>query len=89
MLSPRRLVAGLTALAGLFVGLGRAPARLFPLPRREESKGDKVRFTTVDGVEIQGLFYQGKKRNAPTVMMLHALGEDSRKKAWASLAGNP
>ncbi len=49
------------------------------------SNGEKVRFTTVDGVDIQGMFYPGKK-TAATVMMLHALEEDSRKKNWISLA---
>src|SRR5207237_10398388 len=75
MLSPRRLQ--LLALAGLFVVHSFAGA---------QGAGEKVRFTTVDGVEIQGMFYQGGKRNSPTIMFLHALGEDSRKKTWISLA---
>ena len=74
-----QLLAGLPVLAGLFVinGFGKA---------QEESKGEKIRFTTVDGVEIHGMFYTGSKRNAATIMMLHKLDEDSRKKAWISLA---
>ena len=51
-----------------------------------KDKGEKVRFTTVDGVELHGMFYASSKRNAPTIMMLHALEQDSRKKAWVSLA---
>jgi hypothetical protein len=53
---------------------------------QENDTSEKVRFTTVDGVEIQGSFYPSKKRSAPVVMILHALGEDSRKKGWVSLA---
>jgi pimeloyl-ACP methyl ester carboxylesterase len=81
MLSSRRvqLLAGPIALAGLFVFLGFGNAQ-------DESKGEKIRFTTVDGVEIHGMFYAGSKRNSATVMMLHKLDEDSRKKAWTSLA---
>jgi pimeloyl-ACP methyl ester carboxylesterase len=81
MLSPRRVVLVLTGLAGLLVAMSLSSAQ-----EGSESKGEKIRFTTVDGVEIQGMFYGGKKRNDPTVMMLHALGEDSRKKGWVSLA---
>jgi hypothetical protein len=86
MRSPRRLFAGLILLAGVVVILVASRASLSSAQEGTESKGEKIRFTTVDGVEIQGMFYQGKKRNGPTVMMLHALGEDSRKKAWISLA---
>jgi pimeloyl-ACP methyl ester carboxylesterase len=86
MRSPRRLFAGLTLLAGLLVSLAAPRPPLSGAQEGTETRGEKVRFTTVDGVEIQGMFYQGKKRNGPTVMMLHALGEDSRKKAWTSLA---
>jgi hypothetical protein len=80
MLSVRRgqLWAGLSALVGLF-GILAFEAQ------GGGDRGEKVRFTTVDGVEIQGTFFTGK-RNAPTIMMLHALGEDSRKKSWVSLA---
>lgn len=53
---------------------------------RAQSKADKIHFDTVDGVRIRGQFYAGTKRNAPVVLMLHALGEDSRKKGWTDLA---
>ena len=59
---------------------------LSPAQDASETKGEKVRFSTVDGVEIQGMFYPGARRSSPTVMMLHALGEDSRKKSWVALA---
>jgi alpha-beta hydrolase superfamily lysophospholipase len=84
-----RLFPLLTVLAGLFAALyGASPSLSNAQDKQEktESRGEKVRFTSVDGVELQGIFYQGSKRNNPTILMLHALGEDSRKKAWASLA---
>jgi hypothetical protein len=79
MHSPRcvQSLACLVALAGLFLVTSKTQA---------QDKGEKVRFTTIDGVEIQGMFYAASKRNAPTVLMLHALDEDSRKKAWITLA---
>lgn len=49
-------------------------------------KGDKVRFTTVDGVEIQGTFFQAPRAKSPAVLLLHNMGEDSRKKVWVNLA---
>ena len=79
MISSRRVLATLVVLTGSLLVLPSAVAQ-------DEGKGEKVRFPTVDGVEIQGRFYAGAKRNAATVMMLHALGEDSRKTAWAALA---
>ncbi len=82
MLNSRRLYLwiGLFALAGFpaFVPLAAAQGE-------KETKGEKVRFTTVDGVELHGTFFPGK-RSSPTVLMLHALEEDSRKKTWISLA---
>jgi hypothetical protein len=49
------------------------------------AKPEKVRFTSIDGVELHGSFYPSK-RSAPTVLILHAIGEDSKKKGWLSLA---
>src|SRR5437879_4389623 len=45
----------------------------------------KINFNTVDGVEIKGTFYPSAGK-APAVLLLHALGEDSRKKNWVNLA---
>lgn len=50
------------------------------------AKPEKVRFNSVDGVELQGKFFASNKKKAPVVLMLHALGEDSGKKNWVSLA---
>ena len=80
MLSPRRhtifrvrISPVLAVLAGLFLVMHGAFLSLSNAQGdKTASKGEKVRFTTVDGVEIQGMFYQGSKRNNPTILMLHA-----------------
>jgi pimeloyl-ACP methyl ester carboxylesterase len=54
--------------------------------KTEVVKPEKARFTTVDGVELHGNFFPSSKKKAPVVIMLHALGEDSKKAAWVSLA---
>jgi len=43
---------------------------------------------TADGVKIQGTFYENSKPKAPTVIMLHPIGEDKSSKSpeWESLA---
>jgi hypothetical protein len=47
----------------------------------------KVRIETVDGVELSGSWFPGTKKNAPVVMVLHALGNDDSSKAeWRNLA---
>jgi len=56
---------------------------------QKEDKGDKVRITTVDGVDLNAKFYacrDGKIKNPPMVLMLHPLGETSSKKPWVALA---
>ncbi len=46
-----------------------------------------VEILTADRVELKGHFYPGKGgRNAPTVLLLHAIGEDSRSAEWVGLA---
>lgn len=81
MLSPRRVLVGLCLLAGLLVVTALSSAQ-----DSKDGKGEKVKFDTVDGVSLHGLFFAGAKRNSPTVLMLHGLGEDPRKKDWISLA---
>lgn len=51
-----------------------------------DSKGEKVRFHTVDGVEIVGTFYPSARGKAPAVILLHALGDKSNTDAWTNLA---
>ena len=56
---------------------------------QKEDKGEKVRITTVDGVDLNAKFYpcrDAKIKNPPTVLMLHPLGESSAKKPWVALA---
>jgi len=70
------------------LGLGLATLWLTaPAGQAQDAKNtEKVRFTTVDGVEIHGTFFPSSKRTPPTVLILHALGEDSKKKGYVSLA---
>jgi len=50
-------------------------------------KPEKVRFETVDEVEIEGTFYPSTKgRKAPTVMLLHKLGGSSNQDNWDGVA---
>jgi hypothetical protein len=56
-----------------------------PGAARAADKASKVTFDTIDGVTLQGSFYQGKK-DEPTVLLLHKLGGDSHKDGWDSLA---
>jgi alpha-beta hydrolase superfamily lysophospholipase len=51
-----------------------------------QGKSEPVRFKTVDGVNIKGRFYPGENQNAPTVLMLHNVNENSKKKNWLNLA---
>ncbi len=82
MRNPRRVYfpAGLLGMAGLLMFLSSLAAQ------GDKASGEKVRFTTVDGVEIQGTSHQASKPRAPTVLLLHPLNEDSNKKAWITLA---
>src|SRR3989442_13084619 len=76
----RRLAALLAALALGFVaesGHGQGAAG---------AKPDQIKFDTADGVKIRGHFYAAAKRNAPVVMILHALGEKSTQKGYTELA---
>ncbi|MCI0459859.1 MAG: alpha/beta hydrolase [Gemmataceae bacterium] len=78
----RVLPVSLALSAAVLVGLA-PPA--FPQP---DGKGPQpVEFVSADRVELKGHFYPGSKgRNSPTVMLLHALGEDCKKAEWISLA---
>lgn len=70
------------ALVGLLQALGTSAASA----QETKNEPEKVRFSTADGVELKGSYFTAPKRQATTVMLLHALGEDSRKKSWVSLA---
>lgn len=70
------VLVGLLALAGLWGDV--------PTASGQAGKGEKIRFSTVDDVDIHGTFYSNPKK--PAVLLLHKLGEDSRKKGWTGLA---
>lgn len=59
---------------------------LAPGALAQDAKGDKVNFATVDGVNLSGTYYPGKGNNAATVLMLHAVGDSSKKEGWVQLA---
>jgi hypothetical protein len=76
-LSPGRLAGGV--LVGLTV------AWLPSLSRAADA--ERVKFDTVDGVELHGTFYPSKLGSkAPCVLMLHALGGNIEQEGWADLA---
>jgi len=49
-------------------------------------RSDPVKIPTIDGVDLQGNLYVSKKKNAPTVIFLHAIGDKSQTKGWTGLA---
>jgi alpha-beta hydrolase superfamily lysophospholipase len=57
---------------------------------RAQTQGDmpeKVKFTSVDGVELHGTFYGSSKNDsAPAVLIVHAIGDSSRRKEYDNLA---
>jgi len=73
-------------LAGAILALGLAipPS---PVPAQDGKAGESVKITTVDGVELHGMFFAGGKPKSPTVIMLHAIGDSAvNKKDYMSLA---
>lgn len=50
-----------------------------------DAQPEKIKFDTVDGVQIRGNFFAGK-RNAPVVMILHDYENQSSTKEWTNLA---
>jgi hypothetical protein len=62
---------------------------LFPgnLPAARAAEPEKVKFDTVDFVEIQGRFYPSAKgKKAPCVLLLHKIGGNSHEGKWDALA---
>lgn len=51
-----------------------------------QDKGEPVSFPTVDGVTLNGNYYAGRNGNAATVLMLHPVGDSSKKQGWVELA---
>jgi len=73
-LFPRRLA--LSLLAGVTVLL---------LPQPGWTKGDDVKFETVDKVDLKGTFNAGAK-NKPTVLLVHKFGGRRDQQGWTKLA---
>lgn len=75
-------------LAGLLAGLSTflLGGDLVAQKKGKKDKGEAVKITTVDGVELHGLFYPSPKKEAPTVILLHAIKERGSSKSYMSLA---
>ena len=68
--SRRLLVAAMVvALGGLFTA-GRLDAQ-----PAGAGKGEAVKITTIDGVDLHGTFFVCPKKDAPTVILLHPIGD--------------
>lgn len=50
-------------------------------------KPERVKFDTADSVELHGTFYPGNRGNkSPCALLIHPIGENSRKEGWDDLA---
>jgi hypothetical protein len=57
--------------------------------KSDDGKTEKVKFDTVDQVELHGTFYQpagGPSKKAPCALLLHKIESDSSKDGWDQLA---
>jgi len=90
-LFPLRVGLGLMFGLALLSGLSQVGAqdKKDPAKKPEEKTGDfeRVRFDTVDQVELHGTFYPSSKgKRSSCVLLLHALGKDSQQEGWDKLA---
>src|SRR5262245_57434067 len=77
-----RTVILVVALALLSLAPGGAAA-----PREGKVPYDRVRFDTLDGVELQGAYYPSSRgKKAACVLLLPALTEGSRTEDWDEVA---
>jgi hypothetical protein len=74
-----------TLAAAVLVGLGLVvPTNQLAAQLNEP---ESVTITTVDGVQLHGSFYQSAKAKAPTVILLHKIGDSAvNKKLYTGLA---
>src|SRR5437899_238296 len=85
-----RLLLGLCLCLGLAVSLSAVRAaddKAKDDTKKTNENQDRVKFNTVDGVELHGVFYtsdRGKK--APCVMILPKIGSNSSQEGWDQLA---
>src|SRR5262245_45018298 len=78
-----------SAVVALLVGITVLLPATNAQDKDKDAKTEKVRLTTADGVELQGTFYPAAKTITPippAVLLLHAMGEDSKSAAWVQLA---
>lgn len=90
-LFPLRVGLGLLFGLALLIGAPQAGAqeKKDPAKKPDEKTGDfeRVRFDTVDQVELHGTFYPSAKgKRSSCVLLLHSLGKDSQQEGWDKLA---
>jgi pimeloyl-ACP methyl ester carboxylesterase len=87
-----RLLPPVPLLLGLCVGLilsGPPAARGADVKdKAADDKSEKVKFESVDHVELHGVWYgpSGNGKKAPAVLLLHNIKSDSSKEGWDKLA---
>ena len=52
----------------------------------DESKGETISFTSVDGVKLKGVFYKAQDGSRPVVLMLHDYKANPAETAWTNAA---
>jgi hypothetical protein len=77
-------VRSLAGAALLIAGIVNGPS----LAQAQEPTPETVHIMTVDGVKLKAVFYPSSMKSAPTVIMLHSIGDGRSMKApeWKSLA---
>jgi alpha-beta hydrolase superfamily lysophospholipase len=75
------LLSGLLVGLGLFLPCGRVAAQA-----KAGDKGEPVKITTIDGVDLHGMFFQSPKKDAATIILVHALGDKGLQKSYLGLA---
>src|SRR5262249_27345177 len=72
---------------GVRLLLGVPLLLLLAQPGSAQDAGKPVKITTADHVTLTGTWYaSSKKTEGVTILMLHAIGKDSREKGWQDLA---
>ncbi len=72
---------------GLAGGVLAGFALLWTASTTRAAGTERVKFESVDQVELHGTFYSSDKgKRAPCAILLHAIGEDSQKEGWDALA---
>src|SRR5262249_36222183 len=51
-----------------------------------QDKGEPVRITTVDGVTLHGMFFPCTRKDAPTIIFLHKIGDKGMQKSYFGMA---